>query len=101
MFSFFKRSSATAATPVVKSASHSRLPKSNDRRSQSGPLPVPEVIEGNDDSDWALWEDSVSFQNSQLPSTASLTKPIPGTQLPIAQEAGSPDAFDSVHKHAP
>lgn len=33
------------------------------------PPPLPEVQEGNQDSDWAMWEDSVSFQDSQMPST--------------------------------
>lgn len=31
------------------------------------PIPVPEAREGNDESDWALWEDSVAFQDSQFP----------------------------------
>lgn len=31
--------------------------------------PLPEVTEGNEDSDWALWEDSVAFQDSQMPSS--------------------------------
>jgi hypothetical protein len=30
-------------------------------------IPVPETIESNDDDAWALWEDSVSFQDSQYP----------------------------------
>ena len=101
MFSFFKRSSATAATPALKAASRSSPPKPNDRRGQSGSLPVPEVTEGNDDSDWALWEESVSFQNSQLPGMAPPPRPAPGTQQPGAVASGSTDAFDSVHKHAP
>ena len=101
MFGFFKRSSETAGTPALKAASRSSPPKPNDRRGQSGPLPVPEVTEGNDDSDWALWEDSVSFQNSQLPGMASTTKSVSGTQQPCPVASGSTDAFDSVHKHAP
>lgn len=30
-------------------------------------IPVPEAIESNDEEAWALWEDSVSFQDSQNP----------------------------------
>lgn len=31
------------------------------------PFPVPQAIEGNSDTDWARWEDSVAFQDSQHP----------------------------------
>ena len=33
---------------------------------ESESLPLPEVIEGNDDADWAAWGDSVAFQESQF-----------------------------------
>jgi hypothetical protein len=31
------------------------------------PIPAGEVIEGNEESDWAAWEDSVAFQDSLMP----------------------------------
>ena len=30
-------------------------------------IPTGEVTEGNEDSDWAAWEDSVAFQDSMMP----------------------------------
>ena len=35
-------------------------------RSMSGPAPLPDVVEGNDQSDWELWQDSVDSQHSSL-----------------------------------
>jgi hypothetical protein len=31
------------------------------------PIPAGEVTEGNEESDWAAWEDSVAFQDSLMP----------------------------------
>ena len=51
-------------------------------------IPTPEVVEGNGESDWALWEDSVAFQDSQT------------CVLGLEQEIKLADPFTSVHKHA-
>ena len=37
-----------------------------ERRSIPRALPIPVVVEGSEDSDWALWEDSVWRQEFQL-----------------------------------
>jgi hypothetical protein len=39
-------------------------------------LPVPEVVEGNDHTDWDLWEDSVTALNSQMQSLSPSEKKI-------------------------
>ena len=31
------------------------------------PIPTGEMTEGNAEADWAAWEDSVQFQDSQMP----------------------------------
>lgn len=64
-------------------------------------MPVPEVVEGNEDSDWALWEESVSFQNSQIPSLSSTSVSAPLGDDKSADEVERLDAFSSVHRHAP
>jgi len=44
--------------------------------SESSPVLAVEVIEGNDETVWAAWEESVQFQNSQWPTVqASATPP--------------------------
>ncbi len=53
------------------------------------PLPVPEVSE----TDWADWEDSVAFQDSQFPDNQS-TENMPLT----AEVVRDIDAFASVTK---
>lgn len=71
MSSLFKRNAdMESATDGLYSAGSS--PPSATLPTRSGPelraLPLPEVTEGNLESDWALWEDSVAFQDSQMPS---------------------------------
>ena len=63
------------------------------------PIPAGEVTEGNEESDWAAWEDSVLFQDSQLadpqpPATsAAKTKPVDPSFEHV-------DIFSTVHKNS-
>jgi hypothetical protein len=58
------------------------------------PIPAGEVTEGNEESDWAAWEDSVAFQDSLMPtlqgsvtlSADASAKPEPTP--PVARNAG-------------
>jgi hypothetical protein len=52
-------------------------------------LPVPEVKEGNEESDWSMWEDSVAFQDSKMNSVYPETRPVP---LSAAEPAEDPFA---------
>lgn len=65
MFGFFKRStpasSKAARTPTARAA-----PAPARRPTLAEPAPLPEVVEGNEHSDWALWEDSVLLLDSQM-----------------------------------
>lgn len=68
MFNIFKRSSpapASKAKPVAKPVA--RQAASNDVApllpEEAAP---PEVVEGNEHTDWALWEDSVMVLDSQM-----------------------------------
>jgi hypothetical protein len=66
MFNIFKRSTPvpakSAARPVTRATSEST-------KTIAPPLPdeapLPEVVEGNEHTDWALWEDSVNVLDSQ------------------------------------
>ena len=105
MFSFFKR------RPVGSSRSEGRLPSEIDRSLKTGgrvspkasvnrwqePIPVPQA----QDADWAMWEDSVSFQESQI-SEYGPTEPAPivPTDAPDAPDAVAGDPFAAVHKHS-
>jgi hypothetical protein len=98
MFDFFKRS----ANKQYASDKNGR-PKRNNATGNAGlgaldPLPLPEVTEGNSEADWSAWEDSVAFQDSQLPDFGP-SKPPPA---PPAHPGDTvPDPFHSVHKHTP
>lgn len=42
------------------------------------PPSLPEVTEGNSDTDWSIWEDSVNFQESRAFANSELrTEPAP------------------------
>ena len=67
MLSFFKRSPKPSGRPSRRGpAAASGRPALPEE-----PLPLPEVSEGNLESDWALWEDSVAFLDSQMSSAFS------------------------------
>lgn len=58
------------------------------------PIPVPEA----QDADWAMWEDSVAFQESQITEYQS-TEPAPIVdEKPLDELAQDP--FAVVHKHS-
>lgn len=66
MFGFFRRSlprpakqaaSPAPSRPITKAASPPALPESTS---------LPEVVEGNEHTDWALWEDSMAALDSQM-----------------------------------
>jgi hypothetical protein len=92
MFNFFKR----FAAPPKKPATASRPPSSRkpaSRRSANGPLPgyplpAPEVVEGNDHTDWDLWEDSVNALDSRMQGLTPSTK--------IYNSKAQPSQFDDL-----
>ncbi len=97
MLNFFKRK-----TSEPRSASRSSLEPSM-KRPQVRPLlpesiPVAQVVEGNEDSDWAMWEDSVSFIDSQMPTVNP--EPVRVRQTAASSEgkvsAGIADPFARV-----
>lgn len=101
MVNFFKRSDATAATTAATPTPNDPTLHLGERRRFPRPLPTPEVVEGNESSDWDLWEESVSFQDSQLPPAVQPVN-VQQTQddAKRAQDAGITDAFASVHKRS-
>jgi hypothetical protein len=68
MFNLFKRSAPAPAKPAAKPAA--RQPSSPRTDAALPPLPeeasLPEVVEGNEHTDWALWEDSMTVLDSQM-----------------------------------
>jgi hypothetical protein len=63
-------------------------------RDPTGPLPLPEVIEGNEHTDWDLWQDSVDSQMQSL-------KASPNTYVDtIPSELDGLDPFARVSKNS-
>ena len=61
------------------------------------PPPLPEVSEGNQESDWAMWEDSVAFQDSQMPSVFNELDAVK-TRDEEPKKSGAPDPFSTVRR---
>lgn len=70
MFNIFKRSAAEPKPAAKTKAKPAPAPIPTTRRVAASPLPdvaaLPEVVEGNEHTDWALWEDSVNVMDSQM-----------------------------------
>lgn len=65
------------------------------------PIPTGEVVEGNQDSDWAAWEDSVAFQDSQMPEfEVAATPPAVKASGSAAHTPSPADVFASVSKNS-
>lgn len=82
LFDFLKRRTATPVPPPKRASASSGTskrisPKAKQVADPLSPLPVPEVKEGNEESDWSMWEDSVAFQDSKMNSVYPETRPVP------------------------
>ena len=98
MVNFLKRTDVATATAAATPTPSERLLHARERRRFPRPLPVPEVVEGNEDADWSLWEESVSLQNSQMQPAWPKTEPMPLQGVMPAIESEVLDPFAAVLK---
>jgi len=100
---FFKRPVPGTDTGSAKPSEQGTSPRAKKPPSLPEPLPEPEVIEGNQDSDWALWEDSVAFQDSQMQSDFGTLKASEVRESSKVKPADEPDpfAFEKVRRRTP
>lgn len=82
LFDFLKPRTTTPVQPpkrasAISGASMRKSPKAKQVVDPLSPLPVPEMKEGNEESDWSMWEDSVAFQDSKMNSVYPETRPVP------------------------
>ena len=91
MFNLFKWFAPPKKPAPVSKPSSTRTPTR--RRAVSGPLPgyplpAPEVVEGNEHTDWDLWEDSVNALDSQMQGLTPSAK--------IYNSQARPSQFDDL-----
>jgi hypothetical protein len=88
MFKFLKRLAMPEPKPARKRkpSKKSRLPG----EIATEPSALPQVTEGNDHSDWALWEDSVAALDSQMNSIS----PPSSRFAPDPEEVSEFQAFE-------
>jgi len=94
VFNFFKRPTVPEVKPrprqVATPAGAPPIPAER--------APVPPTLEGNELSDWALWEDSVAALDSQLqPLAPSETVRLRGEDTP--SQLQDIDPFSSIGKN--
>lgn len=94
---FFKPKPANPARPATSGTRPASRP-SPTAGLPPAPPPLPEVTEGNQDSDWAMWEDSVAFQDSQMPSAFNELEAVRTRDDPPKKKDGTPDPFSTVRK---
>jgi hypothetical protein len=100
MLNFFKRPPPSANTKASKPSNRATSSQANKRPHLPDPIPVPEVVEGNEESDWALWEDSVAFQDSQIPSEFGAMKSV-DVRGAEDKPDDKHDPFEAVRRRAP
>jgi len=106
MFNLFKRSTAPAAKSPAKNAVKAAPQKPTSTpevalpEDHQGPAALPEVVEGNEHTDWALWEDSMTALDSQMqslnPSARIYEK---DKRIPSQFQELDSDAFSKVNKN--
>lgn len=89
MFKFFKRSPPAASKPSATASDSSRGRRRQSptvaTRDFSDTVPVSEVMEGNEPTDWALWEDSMAVLDSQMQSLTPSARIYTREQEPVSQ----------------
>ena len=100
MLNFFKNSKATPARPAQTPVLHKTSSPTTERRLVPRPLPAPAVIEGSEESDWSLWHESVSLQDSQMQTLWTATEPGQLREAARSVESAAIDPFASVHKNS-
>jgi hypothetical protein len=98
MFNFFKRLLGPAPAPPKRPAR--RVSSKRNTASEPvvrGAIPAPEVVEGNDHTDWDLWEDSVIALDSQMQSLGPSAKNYARKEAP--SQFDDLDVFSRVGKN--
>jgi len=98
MFKFLKRSVPTPK-PKPKPAAPQRKSASRSRGLDAHPGPLPEVIEGNEQTDWALWEDSVAALDSQMQGLTSSMQGLTSS-VRIYDKPESPSEYQDIDAFA-
>ncbi len=104
MLKFFKSTPkppapAKPARPAPSAQARPTTPAAARTGMPPAPPPLPEVSEGNQESDWAMWEDSVAFQDSQMPSVFNELDAV-RTRDEEPKKNGEPDPFSTVRRRS-
>jgi hypothetical protein len=96
MFEFLKRLVSPDVAPPPRRKSPKQSPAAD---VGSEPAPLPEVTEGNEHTDWELWEDSVVSLDSRMQGLMPSSKIYDDPERP--SEYQDIDAYSNVKKKDP
>lgn len=105
MFNLFKRSTPPAVKSPIRSQGQAGARKPTPAPAIApdeiqGPTSLPEVVEGNEQTDWALWEDSMTALDSQMQSiTPSAQIYEKDKRISSQFQELDTDAFSRVNKN--
>lgn len=102
-FGLFKRSRPPAATPKPRAAAKPPSRRASRSRALADLPPPPgalQVSEGSEQTDWALWEDSVALLDSQLQSLQPAVK-IYQPERPTSTDMQDLEPFARVRRKDP
>ena len=74
MLNFFRR-----AHPLARSAARQPVAGVASWAARFDPIPAPEVLEGNDEVDWALWDDTIPMAQGAPDLPAQACGPAPSS----------------------
>ena len=97
LFKFFKRGPPEPPKPKKRRPAAPVIPRAE---LPTEPSALPEVTEGSDHTDWALWEDSVAALDSQMQSIQPGVK-IYGQANEPPSEYQELEAYATVKKKDP
>jgi hypothetical protein len=97
MFDFFKSLVGLTAKPPARPAKRRSKKRASSEPVVAGAIPAPEVVEGNDHTDWDLWEDSVNALDSQMQSLSPSARLY--ARKPAASQFDDLDVFSRVGKN--
>jgi hypothetical protein len=101
LVNFFMRLVGLAPKPPTRPARRMSTSKRNTASEPfvRGAIPAPEVVEGNDHTDWDLWEDSVIALDSQMQSLSPSENKLYAAKDAASSQFDDLDVFSRVGKN--
>ena len=95
----FKPTDATEDTQPAELTASETSVSAEHQPSAPPTMPGTQIAEGNEDSDWAMWEHALDVQKSHMPGVTPAMEIRTPHRVPTASEIEMMDPFSRVHKN--